>query len=109
MTKTVAGLIMTLVIPAGYWSLEKSQPIIEKTQTIRLAPATSKISAGERQAVAKLIEVGQIFQRLYELQRHPQALSSYQALEQLNKQNSGAAETQNLVTLYRLFQGPIAT
>jgi hypothetical protein len=109
MTKTVAGLIITLLAANSYWPLEKSQPIIEKTQTIRLAPDTSKLSGGERQAVAKLIEVGQIFQRLYELQRHPQALSSYRALEQLNKQNGGTAQTQNLITLYRLFQGPIAT
>ena len=100
---------MTLLLPNGYWPLEKSRPIIEKTQTIRLAPDTSKLSDGERKAVAKLIEVGQIFQRLYELQRHPQALSSYQALEQLNKQNGSSADTQNLMLLYRLFQGPIAT
>ena len=101
--------MMMLLLPTGYWPLEKSQPIIEKTQTIRLAPDISKLSDGERKAVAKLIEVGRIFQRLYELQRHPQALSSWQALEQLNKQNGGSAETRNLVTLYRLFQGPIAS
>ena len=100
---------MTLLMANGYWPLEKSQPIIEKTQTIRLAPDISKLSDGERKAVAKLIEVGKIFQRLYELQRHPQALSSYQALEELNKQNRGAVATQNLTVLYRLFQGPIAT
>jgi hypothetical protein len=109
MTKTVAGLIMTLLMTNGYWPLEKSRPIVEKTQTIRLAPDISKLSDGERKAVAKLIEVGQIFQRLYELQRHPQALTSYEALEQLNKQNGGSQETKNLITLYRLFQGPIAT
>lgn len=100
---------MSLLIANGYWPLEKSQPIVEKTQTIRLAPDISQLSAGERQAVAKLIEVGQIFQKLYELQRHPEALSSYRALEQLNKQNGGTPATQNLLTLYRLFQGPIAT
>src|ERR1043165_8843397 len=104
MTKTVAGLLMTLLIPAGYWPREKSQPIVDKTQTIRLAPDISKLSGGERKAVAKLIEVGQIFQDLYELQRHPQALSSYRALEQLNKQN-GTPATRNLTTLYALFQG----
>jgi Zincin-like metallopeptidase len=100
---------MSLLIANGYWPLEKSQPIIEKTQTIRLAPDTAKLSDGERKAVAKLIEVGRIFQKLYELQRHPQALSSYRALEQLNKQNGGAPATRNLITLYALFQGPIAT
>ena len=57
---------MSLLLANGYWPLEKSQPIVEKTQTIRLAPDTSKLSEGERKAVAKLIEVGQIFQKLYE-------------------------------------------
>jgi hypothetical protein len=104
-----AGTIMLLVSTNGYWPLEKSQPIIDKTQTIRLEPDLSKLTEGERKAVAKLIEVGQIFQKLYEEQRHPQALSSYRALEQLNKQNGGKPETQNLITLYRLFSGPIAT
>ena len=108
MSKLLAGMVMLMFMVNGYWPLEKSQPIVEKTQTIRLAPDTSKLSDGERKAVAKLIEVGQIFQQLYELQRHPEALTSYRALEQMSKQNNSPA-TQNLFTLYRLFQGPIAT
>lgn len=108
MSKLLAGMVMLMFMVNGYWPLEKSQPIVEKTQTIRLAPDTSKLSDGERKAVAKLIEVGQIFQHLYELQRHPEALTSYRALEQMSKQNNSPA-TQNLFTLYRLFQGPIAT
>ncbi len=95
-------------LPAGYWPLEKSQPIIDKTQTIRLAPDLSQLSADERKAVAKLLEVGKIFQSIYEDQRHKQALLSDRDLMQLDKR-SGSAATQNLVTLYRLFQGPIAT
>ena len=100
---------MSLLVSNGYWPLEKSQPIIEKTQTIRLAPDTSQLTEGERKAIAKLIEVGQIFQKLYELQRHPEALSSYRTLEIMYKQNASERATQNLLTLYRLFQGPIAT
>jgi hypothetical protein len=92
-----------------YWPVEKSQPIIDKTQTLTLSPDTSKLSAGERQAVAKLIEVGKIFQRLYEIQRHPEAVSSYQKLVELDKRTGSKPETQNLLTIYRLFQGPIAT
>src|SRR5712691_4638795 len=61
---------------AGYWPLEKSQPIIDKTQTIRMASDLSRLSADERKAVAKLLEVGKIFQSIYEDQRHKQALSS---------------------------------
>ncbi len=89
----------------GYWPLEKSQPIIDKTQTIRLAPDLSQLSAGERKAVSKLLEVGKIFQSIYEDQRHHQALSSYRELARRPKNQA----TDNLLTLYRLFQGPIAT
>jgi hypothetical protein len=92
----------------GYWPLEKSQPIIDKTQTIRLAPELTQLTAAEREAVAKLLEVGQIFQRLYEEQRHKQALSSFRELVQLDKRGPTPL-TQNLLTLYRLNQGPIAT
>src|SRR5689334_17078503 len=102
-------LLLTQTLPAGYWPLEKSQPLIDKTQTITLSGDLSKLSDGERKAVAKLIEVGQIFQKLYEEQRHPQALSSYRALVELDKRTGSTPATQNLLTLYRLFQGPIAT
>jgi len=95
--------------PAGYWPREKSQPIIEKTQTIRLAPDLSQLSAGERAAVAKLLEAGKIFQALYEEQRHKQALSSYQKLWDLHMHVGDSGPTENLLTLYRLNQGPIAT
>jgi hypothetical protein len=110
MTKLLmTALLLTQTLPTGYWTLEKSQPLIEKTQTITLSPDLSKLTEGEKKAVAKLIEVGQIFQKLYEEQRHRDALSSYRALEQLDKSTGSKPETQNLLTLYRLFQGPIAT
>jgi hypothetical protein len=95
--------------PAGYWPLEKSQPIIEKTQTIRLSPDLSQLSAREKSAVAKLLEVGKIFQSIYEDQRHHQALSGYQKLWDLHLHIGNSAPTENLLTLYRLNQGPIAT
>lgn len=110
MTKfLMTALLLTQTLPTGYWPIEKSQPLIDKTQTIRLSGDLSKLSDGERKAVAKLIEAGQIFQKLYEEQRHPEALASYRALEQLDKRTGSTPATQNLLTLYRLFQGPIAT
>ncbi len=99
----------TAALPPGYWPVEKSQPIIDKTQTIRLEPDLSQLSKGERQAIDKLLEVGRIFQRLYEEQRDPEALSSFSALQQLDRKNSSPAATRNLLLLYRLNQGPIAT
>lgn len=109
MAQTRSRKNMTNNLPPGYWPVEKSQPIIDKTQTIRLAPELSHLSAGERAAVAKLLEVGQIFQSLYEKQRHPQALTAYNDLMQLVRRNGPSAATENLLTLYRLSQGPIAT
>jgi hypothetical protein len=38
-------------LSSGYWSLEKSQPLIDKTQTIRLSPDLSQLTEGERKAV----------------------------------------------------------
>ncbi|HEY5885619.1 MAG TPA: zincin-like metallopeptidase domain-containing protein [Pyrinomonadaceae bacterium] len=109
LAQTGSGRRVRGEVPAGYWPLEKSQPIIDKTQTIRLAPDLSHLTPGERTAVAKLLEVGKIFQRLYEKQRHPEATRSYAELVQLDKRLGSPAATQNLLTLYRLNQGPIAT
>src|SRR5438552_7728426 len=102
---------LEISVPPNYWPLEKSQPIIDKTQTIRLAPDLSQLNVGEKKAVAKLLEVGKIFQGIYEDQRHQQALSSYRSLDTLVRSyiSPAPAETANLLTLYRLFQGPIAT
>src|SRR6185436_1345032 len=102
------GSIMTP--PPGYWPLEKSQPIVEKTQEIRLSPDLSQLSAGERAAVGKLLEVGKIFQDIYEDQRHKQALTARRNLQNLHKTFvSPAPVDMYLSTLYRLNQGPIAT
>jgi len=81
------------------WTPAQTQEILARTQTIRLAPDISHLSAGERTAVQKLIEVGRIFQQVYEDQRHHQALAAKARLR------TGSPEA----TLYRLFQGPIAT
>jgi len=100
----------TAGLPPGYWPPEKSQTILDKTQTIRLAPELSHLTSGERIAVGRLLEAGKIFQSIYEDQRHPQALSSLNALEQLARQKGApVVALQNLLTLYRLNQGPIAT
>jgi hypothetical protein len=96
-------------LPAGYWPLENSQPIIDKTETIKLAPDISHLSAGEQKAVAKLIEVGRIFQSLFEQQRHAQALTGYRNLVQLDAGTGSSTASKNLLALYRLNQGPIAT
>ena len=107
--QTTSRMKTNQTLPAGSWPLEKSQPILDKTQAIKLAPDLSQLSAGERSAVTKLLEVGKIFQEIYEAQRHHQALSSARDLLQLDQRSGSSPATQNLLTLYRLNQGPIAT
>jgi hypothetical protein len=96
-------------VPPNHWDETKSGPILEKTQTIRLEPDLSGLSAAEKSAVAKLLEVGAIMQRLYEDSRHHQAESALRALATLDTQRHAPAWSQNLIALYRLNQGPIAT
>ncbi len=100
-------LLMTTVTTASAtppaWTEQHTAQILEKTQTIRLAPDLSTLTPGERTALSKLLEVGQLFQDLYEDSRHRQAL---ELRKQLEGQRSPLAEQQR--TLYRLFQGPIA-
>jgi hypothetical protein len=85
--------------PAQAWTQAQTREILDRTQTIRLAPDPSHLTAGERAAVTKLIEVGRIFQDVYEDQRHHQALAAKARLR------AGSPDA----TLYRLFQGPIAS
>ena len=61
--QTNSGMKNPTKVPPGYWPLEKSQPIIDKSQSIRLAPDLSRLTPGERKAVEKLLEVGKIFHR----------------------------------------------
>lgn len=103
------GGLKPVELPQGYWPLAKSQAVIDKTKIIRIAPDLSRLNEGERKAVAKLVEVGEIFRQINEEQRHPQALASYAALRELDRQLGSPPETKNLLTLYALNRGPIAT
>jgi hypothetical protein len=86
------------------WTPAQVREILDRTETTRLAPDLAHLSAGERTAVGKLIEVGRIFQRVYETQRHRDAISVAATLAEADDPRA-----RDLATLYRLFQGPIAT
>lgn len=103
----IAALAALAALPAGYWPREKAAPILERTLTLRLAPDTSHLRPGETVALRKLLEAGGIMQELYEDSRHHQALAARRRLDALGK--AGAPGASGLQTLYRLFQGPIAT
>jgi hypothetical protein len=96
-------------IPEGYWPLAKSETILAKTETIRLGPDLSSLTPAEQSALKDLLEVGSIFQKLYEEQRHHQALYALDRLRVLDIQLGQPKITQNLLQLYRLNQGPIVT
>lgn len=96
-------------LPEGYWPVGDTAPILEKTREIRLAPDLSRLSEGERAAVGKMLAAGEIFQRLYEDQNHPQALAAREQLDALHRRLGEPESTQNLIDLYRLSGGPIAT
>ena len=95
----LAAVAQPVLGQPAQWSPAQTREILDKTQTIRLAPDLSHLTPGERAAVAKLLEVGQIFQGVYEHQKHAQAL------ETKAKLRAGSPEA----TLYRLSQGPIVT
>jgi hypothetical protein len=95
-------------LPDGYWPESKSNEILAKTQTIRLAPALSTLTAGEAAALKELLAVGAIFQQLYEDARHSQALTAHRELGALDERLGHPPATQNLLSLYRLNSGPIA-
>ena len=94
-------------LPAGYWRIEQSRPVLETIGRIRLAPDLDGLSAGERVAVAKLLEVGEIFEALYQQQRHAQAREAFAALQALDRRLGSPEATGNLLTLYRQSSGPI--
>jgi hypothetical protein len=96
-------------IPAAYWSEAKSKEILDKTVTIRLAPDLSGLPENEKAALKRLFEVGSIIQQLYESERHPEALTALEKLRTVDARLGSPTRTKNLRTLYRLFQGPIAT
>lgn len=98
-----------LPIPEKYWPEARSKEILDKTITIRLAPDLSGLPENEKAALKELFEVGAVMQRLYETQKHPESQSAYEMLRAVDARNGSPARTKNLRTLYRLFQGPIAT
>ena len=96
-------------LPEGYWPESKSSEILAKTETIRLDPDLSSLTPAERAALKDLFEVGAIMQRLYEVSRHHEAITAYDRLRVVDVQSGQSKATQNLLELYRLNQGPIAT
>ncbi|MDX1440431.1 MAG: hypothetical protein R3284_11070, partial [Rubricoccaceae bacterium] len=99
-----AFLTVCLILPRAAsaqaaWTEADTRRVLENTTELRLAPNLSHLSEAEQQVVANLLEAGQIFQELYEDQKHPDAASVRENLE------DGSSEA----LLYRLYRGPIGT
>lgn len=106
LTVLLCGASRAQEMPEGYWSLEQATEVLSKTRTIVLDPDTSSLTEAEKSVAGKLIQVGEIFNRIYENSLHPQALESLQNLIALNK---GGEHTTALLDIYYRSSGPITT
>ncbi len=96
-------------LPDGYWGPDRTQPILDSTMRVRLAPDLAWLSAAERRALDELIAAGRILNNLYETQKHRGAATARESLEQLHAADSDNIAVQNLLDVYYLSKGPIAT
>ncbi|GMU67017.1 MAG: hypothetical protein AMXMBFR36_32910 [Acidobacteriota bacterium] len=96
------ALALPALVVADSWPPERAREILEATLTVRLAPDLAHLTAGERAAVGELLAAGELLQRIYEQQKHRQADESRSAL-------AAAGAREDLRTLFRIFQGPVAT
>lgn len=96
-------------LPDGYWGPDRTQPILDSTMRVRLAPDLAWLSAAERRALDELIAAGRILNNLYETQKHRGAALARESLEQLHAADSDNIAVQNLLDVYYLSKGPIAT
>jgi hypothetical protein len=97
--------VAALALAGGYWTREQAEAVLSRTQELRLAPDLGALTTGERRALGRLLEVGQLVQGIYEQTRHHQARQALAALEGPARPPHAPA----LLRLYRLNQGPIAT
>jgi hypothetical protein len=94
-------------LPPGYMGVEQSRGLVDRAGPLRITTDISDLSAGEKAAVAKLLQVGAIFQTVYERQLHPQAEVALANLKALDAKLGSPEATRNLLLLYRRVQSPI--
>jgi hypothetical protein len=96
-------------LPRGYWGPDLVRPILDKTLTVRVEVDLTELAPGERTALSELIAAAITIQDIAEDQEHHQALKARAALQSLHQRLGQPRETADLLTLYDLNQGPIAT
>ena len=96
-------------VPDGFWDLKETEAILEATQRVELAPDLSGLTPAERGALDELLAAGRIMNSLYERQKHRSAASAKQKLLDFYEASEGSEEATNLLDIYYLSKGPIAT
>jgi len=96
-------------LPRGYWGPARTRPILDKVLTTRYDVDLGELGPGERSAVAELVAAGRALQALAEDTEHHQALRARRNLDALHEQLGRPSTTADLIELYELNQGPIAT
>lgn len=94
-------------LPGGYLPLDESQMLIDKTLMAHLSPDLSALTPRERATVDRLLQAGEVFEDLYEIQRYPNALEARAQLYELDRRLDSPADTRNLITLYYMNRGPM--
>ncbi len=96
-------------IGEGYWNNTQVDQVLERTLAVHLAPSLEHLNSNERQVLNLLLEVGSIFQHLYEQSQHPQAHAALEALVSAHPPGPDDPLISRLAQLYWLFNGPVAT
>lgn len=102
------GMCGAAELPDGFMPLEQSEEILKKTLIVTLGPDLSGLAPSERGAAQKLLEAGSLFQKIYENSLHHQARSAFESLAEVDRALGFPPDTQHLLDLYYLFDGPIA-
>src|SRR5262245_46880725 len=96
-------------LPRGYWGPDRARPILDKVLTTRFEVDLGGLANGERAALAELVSAGRAVQELSEHSEHHQALDARSRLGELHERLGRPAVTKDLLDLYEVFPGPIAT
>jgi hypothetical protein len=96
-------------LPDGYWPVDRTQPILDSRLGVTLTPELGHLSPAELEAVDALLAAGRVMHALYEQQLHAEAEASKRRLEELHAAAVDPVATGNLLDLYYLFKGPVAT
>lgn len=97
---------------AAEWTSPQIAQILDKTMFLKLAPDTAGLSVAESQTLALLLEAGHLLHDIYLQAQHQDALrSKADLLARASNQADSAdqAKAEQLLKLYSIFKGPIAT